>query len=68
MHYRVIYLAVNERETMRLLAPNAATAVALAKSAAGDRPRAFELLSVAPEPELGASRARDGSRRSDHHD
>ena len=50
MRYRVIYLAINERATIRLDAPDAATAVAMAQQATGDDPGVFELLSVAPDP------------------
>jgi hypothetical protein len=64
MHYRVIYLAIHRRETMRIHAPNAAAAVAMAERTAGDAPNAFELLSVAPEPEPAPAATRHGARRS----
>lgn len=51
MRYRIIYLAIHDRDTMHVEAPNAATAVALAQQATGDDPVVFELLSVAPDPD-----------------
>lgn len=54
MHYRVTYLAIDERE-MLLHAPDAATAVAMAAQVFDGAPHAFELLSMTPEPETSAT-------------
>lgn len=50
MHYRVTYLALHERASACIHAPNAASAVAVAEGAAGDEPHAFEVLSVVLQP------------------
>ncbi len=55
MHYRVTYLAIDEREMLLLHAPDAATAVAMAAQVFDGAPHAFELLSMTPEPETSAT-------------
>jgi hypothetical protein len=64
MHYRVTYLAIQERESMLLLAPDAATAVAMAERTFSGAPQAFELISVTPEPDASETAAGDITRAS----
>lgn len=64
MHYRVTYLVIQERESMLLFAPDAATAVAMAERAFSGAPQTFELISVAPEPDASETAAGDVTRAS----